>query len=109
LLEREDGTSYAGEWPVQGGNSPEIDKVEVRFRGTKGDQGRKKAVKRGWEQGGRNRRAVVGTVLDASREVYSPLMAYRGYGWWQVWARGQATDCLRCGLPLMAEAWEREG
>ena len=35
---------YAGEWQEEGRRSPEIDTVEVRFRGFKGDQGRKWAV-----------------------------------------------------------------
>ena len=32
---------YEGEWQVEEGSSPEVDTVEVRFRGSKGDQGRR--------------------------------------------------------------------
>ena len=38
-----------------------------------------------------------------------PLMAYRIYGGWKVWTRGQATYCLRRGLSVVAGAWEKEG
>ena len=35
---------YAGERQVKGGSSPGIDTVEVRFRGSKGDQARKREM-----------------------------------------------------------------
>lgn len=35
-------------------------------------------------------------------------MAHQSYGGWQVWIRGQATHCLRRGLSVVAEAWERD-
>ena len=36
-----------------------------------------------------------------------PLMAYRSYGDWKVWTRGQVTYCLRRGFSVVAKAWEK--
>ena len=36
---RENVAFYAGERQVEGGSSPEVDTVVVRFRGSKGDRG----------------------------------------------------------------------
>ena len=35
---------YAGERKVKGGSSPRLDTVEVRLRGSKGDQARKREM-----------------------------------------------------------------
>ena len=106
---------YAGERQVERGSSPEVDSVEVRFRESKDDQGRRGAVlvrTRGDRKRG-------GETVELLQEMYRihegrsdlPLMAYRSYGGWKVWTRGQATYCLRRGLTVVAEVWEkgREG
>lgn len=41
---RRDLAFYAGERQLEEGNSPEMDKVEVRFRGSEDDQGRNGTV-----------------------------------------------------------------
>ena len=86
---------YEGERQVKEGSSPDVDTVEVRFRGSKGDQGRIGTV-------------LVRTRVDRGRgsetvelmqELYRihegrpdlPLMVYRSDGSWKVWTRGQAT------------------
>ena len=58
-----------------------------------------------------------GETVELVQELYRihegrsdlPLMVYRSYGGWKVWTRGQATYCLRRGLSVVAEAWEKEG
>lgn len=41
---RGEGVAFHAGERQEGGNSPEVDTVEVRFRGSKGDQGQKVAV-----------------------------------------------------------------
>ena len=89
------------EQQVEGGSSPGIDTVELRFRGSKSDQGRRGAVLV-------RTRGDLGTgedTVELEQELYRihngildlPLMAYRSHGGWKVWTRGQATYCLRGG------------
>lgn len=37
-----------------------------------------------------------------------PVMPYRTRGKWKVWTKGQATECLRQGLSVVAEEWENK-
>ena len=77
---------YKGKWQVERRSSPGIDAVEVRFRGSKGDQGRKGGVlvrtTGDWSKGGE---AV--ELLQELHRIHEgrldlPLMAYRNYGGW---------------------------
>ena len=76
---------YAGERQVEGGGSPKVDTMEVRFGGSKGDQGRRGAVlvrtrgNRGTEgetvelmQGGQGER------VDGLRDRRPPVVRDRG-------------------------------
>ena len=75
---------YAGERQVEGGSSTGIDKVEVRFRGSKGDQGRRGAVL----VRTKGDRGTGGETVELMQELYRihdgrsdlPLMAYRSHG-----------------------------
>jgi len=77
---------YASKRQVEGGDIPEVGKVEVRFRGSKCDQGRKGAVLMGMKGDWRK----WGDVVELLQELYRihggrsdlPLMAYRGCGGW---------------------------
>ena len=77
---------YASKRQVEGGDIPEVDTVEVRFRGSNDDQGRKGAVLLKMNSGGRKG----GNAVELLQELYRihggrsdlPLMAYRGCGGW---------------------------
>ena len=100
------------------GRIQEANKVEVRFRGSKGDQGRKGAVLvrtrsglGGGEEGG-----AVGLLVELFKMYKgsaltgeAPLMSYRGTDGWGVWSRGRATKCLRKGIARVGERWKGEG
>lgn len=81
----EDVPFYAGERQVEGGNSPGVDTVEVRFGGSEGDQGRKEAVLVG-AKGDDNKG---GEIVEMLQELYQkiekgklngPLTASRSHG-----------------------------
>lgn len=112
-LRRGDVAFFRNNEQLGEGRRQEADKVEVRFRGSKGDQGRKGAVivrTRG-EGGG-----AVGLLVElfsmySSGELKgeAPLMAFRGEEGWRVWSRGQATQCLRSGIADVGGKWRVEG
>lgn len=104
---------YAGKRQVKGEDSLEVDAVKVRVRGSTGDQGRKGAVlvrmKGKRDKGGEAVELLQGLYRMHDERSELPLMAWRGYGGWQVWIRGQATRCLRRELSVMAVKWEKKG
>ena len=96
------------------GRRQEADKVEVRFRGSKGDQGRKgtvvvrtsKACGVG-EDGGAVGLLVELISMYCSGELTGEalLMAYRAAEGRTVWSREQATQCLRSGTVDVGGEW----
>jgi len=91
------------------------DMVEVRFRGSKGDQERKGAVLvrvKGGQGVERDEGAVallaelVG-IYDLPEEA--PLMTYRHGEEWKVWERERATKRLREGVGWVGQKWRSEG
>lgn len=70
---KEDVAFFAGERQVAGGNSLEIDAVEVRFRGSKGNQGWRGGVlvtvKSNRGKGRQSGGIVAETVKDVLREA----------------------------------------
>ena len=100
------------------GKREEENKVEVRFRGSKGDQGRKGAVlvrtrtgRRGKEEGGAVGPLVEPFIMynDGELTGEAPLMSYRATEGWRIWDRGQATRCLRDGIASVGRTWRDEG
>jgi len=100
------------------GKRQEANKVEVRFRGSKGDQGRKGAVvvRTRTGLGGEGKGGAVGLLVelfgmynDGELTGEAPLMSYRGTEGWRVWGRGQATRCLRDGIANVGRKWRDEG
>ena len=75
-LRGRDVAFFVGERQVKAGDSPGVDTVEVRFKGSKGDQGRKGAVLvrtegeggRGWRSGG----LAAGVIPDPRGEGRTP-------------------------------------
>ena len=105
---------YEGERQVEEGSSPEVDTVEVWFRGSKGGQDRRGAVL----VRTRGDRGTGGETVELMQELYRihdgrsdlPLMANGSHGGWKVWTRGQAIYYLRRGLSVVATArGNREG
>ena len=85
-LKGRDVAFFAGERQIMAGDSPGVDTVEVRFRGSKGDQGRKGAVlvrTKGDGGGG-------GEAVELLQELYQihgrrgelPLMAFHSARGW---------------------------
>ena len=90
-----DGAFYAGERQVEEGSSPEVNTVEVWFRGSKVDQGRRGEVLVRI-RGDRGRGDETVALMQELYQIHEgrldlPLMAYRSYEGWKVWTRGQAT------------------
>ena len=107
-LRGEDVAFYTGERQVEGRSSPEKDTLEVCFRRSKGDQGRRGAVLVR-TRGDRGRWSETVELIQELYRIHGerpdlPLMAYRSHGGWKVWMRGQATYCLRRGLSVLAMA-----
>ena len=71
---------------VKGGNISEVDAIEVRVRGSKGDQGWKEAVLVRIKGDTDNRGEAV-ELLQELYEIQLSLMVYKSYGVWQVWTR----------------------
>ena len=100
------------------GRRQEADILEVRFRGPKGDQGRKGTVLvragKAWgvgEDGGAVGLLVKLLSMDVSAELTgeAPLMPYRAAEGWSVRSRGQATQCSRSGIANVGGKWREEG
>ena len=93
-------------------------KVEVGFKRSKEDQGRKGAVPvraRTW-RGKEGERGAVGLLVEQFRlygngdlTAETPLMSFRGKDGWEVLSRGRATQCLRDGIASVEERWREEG
>ena len=96
----------------------EANKVEVRFKGSNWDQGRKGAVlvrtRTGRVEEGE--RGAEGLLVELFR-LYgngdlteeAPLMSFRGNDGWEVWSRGRANQCFRDGTASVGQRWERGG
>ena len=91
-LRRKDIAFFAGNRQVEAGGDPGVDTVEIRFRGSKGDQSRRGAVLvRTKGDGDRG-----GEAVELLQELFRlhggggemPLMAYLSAGGWRVWTRG---------------------
>ena len=92
--------------------------VEVRFKGSKGDKGRKGAVmvNTKTERGGEGERGAVGLLLElfwlygnGNVTEEAPLMTCGGKGDWEDSSRGRAPQCLRDGIASVGEKREEEG
>lgn len=110
FLRGENVVFYAGEGQVEGGESPEVDTVEARFRGSKGKQEQTSVVLVRMKSIGDNE----AKALELLHQIHDgrldlPPMAYRGYRGWRIGTRSQAIHCLRRRLLLVAETWKREG
>lgn len=79
---------YAGDRKVEEGSSPGIYTVEVRFRRSNGDQGRKGVLlvrmKGDGSKGGEAMELLqeLHRIYEAKSDL--PLMEYRNYGGWRV-------------------------
>ena len=98
------------------GSILEASEVDVRFRGSKANQGRQGAVlvrTRSGLGGGEDVGAVVRLVElfrmynDGELAGEAPLMSYRGSDGWRVWSRGKGTWCLKKGFASVGKRGER--
>ena len=103
---------FVSEWQVKAGDSPGVNTVEVRFKESEGDQGRKRAVL--VRTKGEGRRG--GEEVELLQELYQinvgraelPLTAFYSTRRWQVWTRSQEIQCMRQGLSVEARNGEKE-
>ena len=99
--------------PIDKGRAEEADKVEVRFKGSKGDQGRKDSILVRVANSSRRNRGAVELLVELIRGQGEeglppslPLMAYRSEAKWAVWTRRQATQGSRSGPGEVTRRWE---
>ena len=96
----------------------EANEVDVRFKGSKGEQGREGAVmvRTRTGRGTEGERVAVGLLVELFR-LYgngdlmeeAPLISFRGKDGWKVWSKGRAIQCLRDGIASVKERWREEG
>ena len=117
-LMREDVAFFKDNEQLVGSRIRKANKVEVRFKESKGDQGRKGAVlvRPRTGRGRKGEGGAVGLLVELFR-LYgngnlteeAPFMPIRGKDGWEVWSRGRATQCLRDGIASVGERWTEEG
>lgn len=99
----EEGRYYAFRWDhhMFGNRVEEVDEMGVRFRASKGDQGRKGAIKMrtvnpvsGERLAGRLLEDLTRTQGNDRVPSSLPLIVYRSGRELRVWTRAQATQCL---------------
>ena len=103
------------------GRREAADRVEIRFREGKGDQGKKGAVAVITQGSGGVGEGPEGNVVNLMVKLVgyyrktvpggenAPLMTYRSGGRWRVWTKGQATFCLRSRLERVGRKGREQG
>ena len=103
------------------GGKEAADTVKIRFKGRKGDQGRKGAVAVRTKGSGGVGGCVEGNVMDLMAELVgyyvrtapgggkATLMTCRSGGRWKVWTKGQAMFFVRSGLDRVGRKRKKQG